>query len=107
MKFKDKKWFKILLNKYIIIALAFVVWMLFFDTNSYLIHRELNQEVEKLEEDKAYFERETAIKNEQLKQLTNDQGIEKYAREEYFMKKENESVFIIEHADSLKKDEKN
>ena len=39
----------------VIILIAFIIWMLFFDENSYLIHRELNTEIKKLEESTKYY----------------------------------------------------
>ena len=47
---KENKVFRIISNKYVIILVLFVVWMGFFDENSYMNHRELNQEIDKLED---------------------------------------------------------
>ena len=56
-KIKNNKWIRIIGNKYLIITVFFVFWMLFFDTNSFLIHKELNDDIKKLEENKkAYLE---------------------------------------------------
>ena len=48
-KIKNNKWVRIISNKYLIITVLFIFWMLFFDTNSFLIHQELNNEIKKLE----------------------------------------------------------
>ena len=45
-------------NIYVLVLTAFAVWMLFFDANSFLIHRELNQEIKKLEKQKEFLQDE-------------------------------------------------
>ncbi|AKA33932.1 FtsB family cell division protein [Flagellimonas lutaonensis] len=101
-KLKEKKWFKFFTNTYILVLTIFVVWMAFFDTNSLLIHHELNQEIKKLERQKQFLEAEIAKDREVLKKLSSDDELEKYAREKYYMQKEGEEIFLIEYEDSLK-----
>jgi len=88
-------------NKYLLIFFIFIIWMLFFDGSSYLLHRELSQEYETLEGNRAYFQKEIAEDNAQILQLKDSAGLEKFAREEYLMKKDNEEIYIIEYQDSL------
>lgn len=103
-KTKSKlKYLKPLKNPFVIILIIFVVWMLFFDANSYLIHRELNKELSDLELEKNYYKREINIDKKAIKALSNEEGMEKLAREKYYMKKENEDIFIIEYEDSIAK----
>ena len=52
MKFKIPSLFK---NIYFIIIMLFIIWMLFFDSNSWLVHRELNKKVYKLENQKDFY----------------------------------------------------
>ncbi|WP_415190777.1 FtsB family cell division protein [Psychroserpens sp.] len=85
----------------------FAVWMLFFDSNSLLIHQELNEDVSDLENEKDYYRNEIKKDNKALKELSTEDGIEKMAREKYYMKRENEDIYIIEYEDSLKIKEKN
>jgi cell division protein FtsB len=85
----------------------FAVWMLFFDANSYLIHRELNNEMDALEDEKDYYKNEIEKDKKAIQELSTDEGIEKLAREKYYMKKENEEIYIIEYEDSLKNQKKN
>ncbi|MEM6719996.1 MAG: septum formation initiator family protein [Bacteroidota bacterium] len=90
-------------NIYIIISVIFIAWMLFLDANSWFSsHRELDKQIELLEEQKANLLR--AIKKDKIsiKKFSNMAELEKFARERYFMKKENEEIYIIEYADSLK-----
>lgn len=104
-KLRQKKWFRILGNKYVLILLIFTIWMVFFDTNSWFIHKELNDEIDKLEGNKAYFKEEIKSDREQINKLRDSEELERFAREEYYMKKPNEEIFIIEYEDSLKTDE--
>lgn len=102
-QFRQKKIIKFIGNKYFISLLFFVIWMLFFDENSYLNHHELNKEIDKLEGANEYFETQIEADSKVINNLKNPDSLEKYAREEYKMKKENEDIFIIEY-DSVEKD---
>ena len=99
---KQKKWFKLMTNMYVLVLTLFVIWMAFFDTNSLLIHLELKKEINKLEQQKTFLETEIEKDKKVLKKLSNEEELEKFAREQYYMKKDNEEIFLIEHADSLK-----
>lgn len=96
------KFFKPLKNVFIIIFILYALWMLFLDSNSYLIHRELNNDIDELEAEKEYYLKEINKDTKEIKELSTEEGIEKFAREEYYMKRENEDIFIIEYEDSLK-----
>jgi cell division protein DivIC len=94
--FQNQPWYKFILNKYVLVSLIFLVWMLFLDNYSYLDHRLLNKEVSELEDNKTYYKDEIKKDNSQIKKLKNPAEIEKYAREKYFMKKDSEDIYIIE-----------
>lgn len=99
---QNKRWYHYLLNKYIIIGVFFLIWMLFFDQNSYILHKELNKDIEKLNEDNVYLEKRLKSEVEELEDLKNNpEKIEKLAREKYLMKRENEDIFVIEIKDTL------
>ncbi len=99
---KKNKWVRIFSNKYFLIILLFSVWMIFFDTNSYLIHKELNDSVETLEESKENYRNEIKKDKAFIEKMKDSNNVEKYAREKYYLKKENEDIYIIEHQDSIK-----
>lgn len=63
---------------------------------------ELNEEVSDLEDEKAYYQKEITKDKKAIKALSTEDGLEKMAREKYYMKKENEDIYIIEYEDSLK-----
>jgi len=70
--------------------------MLFFDRNDLISQYEYRSEVNKLEEEKEFYIKETAQVKKDLEELTtNKERLEKFAREKYLMKKENEDVFVI------------
>jgi cell division protein FtsB len=93
---KSKKWFLITTNKFVIATVSFIVWMLFLDVNSYLIHSELNQEVESLQESIDYYKKEITKDKKQLEELTSDpEKLEKFAREQYWMKKRGEEIYLV------------
>ena len=102
-KLKTKnKFLKPFRNISAIILVVFAVWMLFFDTNSWLIHHELNSDIEDLENEKKYYKREIQKDEKAIKKLSTEEALEKFAREEYYMKRDNEEIDIIEYEDSLK-----
>ena len=105
-QFRQNKVVKFISNKYFIILFLFLIWMLFFDENSYLNHRELNQEIDELEDAKTYYEGEIERDSNIISNLNNRDSLEKYAREKYRMKRENEDIYIIEY-DSVDKLENN
>lgn len=101
-EFRKKRWVRIISNRYLLILIIFVVWMFFFDANSYLIHRELDQEIKSLETDVEFYQSEIDKDRNFMEGLKDEEEMERFAREEYFLKKENEDIYIIEHEDSIK-----
>ena len=87
MKLKIPSVFK---NIYFIIIVSFIIWMLFFDSNSYLVHRELNKNILKLEKQKDFYKEGIKEDTKELNKIKTDSGLEEYAREKLFMKKEYE-----------------
>lgn len=101
-KIKKNKWFKVTSNIYVVIITIFIIWMLFIDSNSLLTHIELKKEIKKLEKQKEHLQKEIHQDKKTIKNLRNDKGLEKFARENYYLKKDNEEIYIIEYEDSLK-----
>ena len=83
-------------NKYMITLLAFTVWMAFFDQNDLISQVKLRMELGQLQQDKTYFEEEIARTRDELEELlTDNEKLERFARERYLMKKDDEVVFVI------------
>ncbi len=100
------KYFKGFKNIFVIVIVIFTIWMLFFDANSYLMHRELNKEMDALEAEKEYYKNEIEKDKKAIQELSTEEGIEKLAREKYYMKKDSEEIYIMEYEDSLKNQKK-
>ncbi len=79
-EFRAQKVVKFLSNRYVIILLLFLVWMLFIDENSYLNHRELNQELDKLEKTNEFYDSEAEKDKKLIKNLKDPDSLEKFAR---------------------------
>lgn len=84
-------------NKFILASVGFVVWMLFFDRNDLFTQWERKNELKEMKASKAYFARQIEENRDISKALQfNASAIEKFARETYLMKKENEDIFIVQ-----------
>jgi cell division protein DivIC len=83
-------------NKYFVSAAAFLVWLAFIDSKNFISQYELQSEVNKLEGQKAFFQDEISkTRKEQQELLSSPEKLEKFAREKYLMKKDDEDLFII------------
>lgn len=96
----------LLRNKYFLATIAFVIWMLFFDRNDLMSQYDYRTQVNKLQAEKEFYTRETEKAKNDLDELsTNNEKLEKFAREKYLMKKENEDVFVIIKEEAKKEEE--
>ena len=91
---KIPAWLK---NKYVITLFGFGVWVLFIDDRDFITtHFRHVRELHKLEARKLYFEDQILTVRKELDQLkSNPETLEKYAREKYMMKRDNEDLFIV------------
>lgn len=91
-----KKLLSVFSNKYLIAFMVFCVWTLFIDDNSILFLRKNVNRVKEYRVEKAYFQekiRKDSIHLQEMK--ANAKNLEKFAREEFLMKKKNEDIFLI------------
>ncbi|WP_121352480.1 FtsB family cell division protein [Flavisolibacter nicotianae] len=84
-------------NKYLLTLAGFVVWILFFDKNDLFTQMERNRNLREIEKSKEYYTK----KIEESKKFSEDiqsnaAAIEKFAREKYLMKRENEDLFLVQ-----------
>ncbi len=83
-------------NKFFLVTIAFLVWMIFFDKNDLFSQYQYHQQVSKLKQERDFYKTETEKVSKDLDELTsNPQKLEKFAREKYLMKKDNEDVYVI------------
>ena len=88
--------FRILFNKYFLTTVAFVVWMVFFDSNNLMTRNRLQEKLDGLNVEKQFFLDEIRKDSTLTQQLISDSAqLEKYAREHYLMKKENEDLYVV------------
>lgn len=86
-----------LTNKYLLTSAGFLIWMLFFDNQDLITtHVKQRRELKRLEISRNYYLQETESNKKELEMLKTDPFLlEKYAREKYRMKKEDEDLFIV------------
>jgi len=83
-------------NKYVIALLAFVVWVMFFDRNSMIIQYRLTSSLHDLESEKEFYNESLLSDSIHLHNLEKDKStLEKFAREKYLMKRDNEDIYLI------------
>lgn len=96
---------KILGSRYVLVIIFVAVWLTFLDNYSYFEHKILNKEIRELEDNKQYYIEEIKKDTISIKQLKNADQTEKYAREKYFMKREDEDIYIIDFEENTLKEE--
>ncbi|MGF1638978.1 MAG: septum formation initiator family protein [Cyclobacteriaceae bacterium] len=83
-------------NFYFIVGLVFLFWMLFIDGNDFITQIRLKNKLRNLQKEKEfYLERIQQVEVEREQLFTNQEMLEKYARENYLMRKDNEDLFVI------------
>jgi len=96
-KIKSNVWFQRISNKYVLSSIVFCVWMLFLDTHSVLIQRNLSSEINTINQDIEFYETELQSMRSELSELeSNPKAFEKYAREKFWMHKPGEKIVLIE-----------
>lgn len=87
---------KILKNKYLLVIVGLVVWLLYFDRNDVFTQLELIGKCNKLKTERDYYIAEIEKNKNEINELQNNmESLETFAREKYLMKKDNEDVFVF------------
>ena len=76
--------------------------MLFFDTNSFRILWSLESKINHLEQQKKELIRQINEDRLMIQKLSDSIELEKFGREQYYLKKADEDIFIVEFRDSVK-----
>ncbi len=83
-------------NKYFLTVLVFLIWIILMDSNNLLSRIKEVRELRKLKSDKEYYTNKIEEDQSKLKELkTDNHNLEKFAREQYRMKKPDEDLFIV------------
>ncbi|MAS52485.1 MAG: septum formation initiator [Flavobacteriales bacterium] len=83
-------------NKYLITGMFFLIWIIFFDHYNFFFHAELVQQKKELKNELSRLKKETKKNKIFLRNMNNDEFMEKYAREHYLMKKKGEDIFMLD-----------
>ena len=96
MVIKAKKIILFFKNKYMLTLLFFVVWILFFDQNNLIDRFKSIEKIRQQEKEKVYYLRKIEEDKRKLNELRTDRdNLEKFAREQYYMKKDDEDIFVL------------
>ncbi len=91
-----KKILSFFINKYFLTTVAFMVWLVFFDSNSLMERNKLQEKLDILNLEKRFYLDEIKRDSTLTKQLLSDTvQLEKFARERYLMKKDKEDVYLV------------
>lgn len=83
-------------NKYVIVIVAFLVWLTFFDRNNFIAQLRLGRILSEKRAQKKYYQAEITRDSTSLEELMTDTlSLEKFAREKYLMKRDDEDIFLI------------
>jgi len=95
--FKETGLFRVIRNKYFIVAAIFIIWITFFDANNLINLFKVARHIGEQKTQKEYYEELIKSTDEKLNELSsNRDSLEKYAREQYLFKESDEEVFIVE-----------
>ncbi len=84
-------------NKYFMASALFAAWMLFFDRNDFFTLLERKKELNQIEQSKEYFSQKIAEgKKFSLDMRSNTDAVEKFVREKYLMKRDNEDLYLVQ-----------
>lgn len=91
-----KAWLPLLKNRFVLVGLVFLVWMVFFDSNDLISQYKYKRKLSQLEENKNfYLEQIELVKKDKEELFTNLEKLEKFAREKYKMKRDDEDLYIV------------
>jgi len=86
----------LLKNRYVVTFLAFIIWVGFFDHNNLADRHELSNRIDELERQKVHYREEISNNIKRMEELQSDpENLEKFAREQYLMKKPEEDIFVV------------
>jgi cell division protein FtsB len=80
----------------VIVIVAFLVWLTFFDRNNFIAQLRLGRILSEKRAQKEYYQAEITRDSTSLEELMTDTlSLEKFAREKYLMKRDDEDIFLI------------
>ncbi len=83
-------------NKFVFTGVLFLIWIGFIDDNNIIAQVEARLKLSAVNTEREFYLKETQKSLDDLKLLQNDRALlEKFAREKYLMKKDNEEIFVF------------
>lgn len=83
-------------NRYAVTIALFFVWMIFFDRNDFISAVRMNIELSRLHDQQEYYKQELEATKQLQKAIFNhNENLEKFAREKFYMKKDDELLYVI------------
>lgn len=83
-------------NKYLYSVLAFLIWIIFFDSNNIIYQGKLSRQLNNLEEQEKFYKSEIKKDSTSIYNLTSNlDNLERFAREHYLMKRDDEDIYLI------------
>ncbi|MGC8804247.1 MAG: FtsB family cell division protein [Bacteroidales bacterium] len=84
-------------NKYFLATFFFLLWLVLFDQNNLLDRARMIRKKRQMEESIKYYQEKILEDKKRLHELQTDRdNLEKFAREQYYMKRDNEDIFILD-----------
>ena len=97
-------WRSLIKNKYFITSFSFLIWLSFFDRSDFITQYTYRSKLHELQKERDYYIREISINKAEISDLlTNPKSLERYAREKYKMKRDNEDLFVLVYENPKKK----
>ncbi len=83
-------------NKYFLVFLVVLIWLVFFDTHSFIHQWRMSRQLNELKTERDFYREQITRDSLAIEELTGDpDALERYAREKYLMKREGEDVYVI------------
>ena len=93
---KFSRFRRLLLNKYVVTLVGFFIFLIFFDNHNLISRWETSRKINSMEKEIKFYQSEIDKNKAKMNEMqTSDETLEKYAREQYHLKKDSEDVFII------------
>lgn len=93
---KRRVW-RLILNKYFIVAVAFLVWIIFLDNNNVIRWVRTRITLSEQKEQIEHYRREIQATDDKINHMRSEKdSLESFARREYFYQEKGEDVFIVE-----------
>lgn len=99
---KENKFFKLIVNKYVLTILVFAILLLFSPNNNLIYYFKIKEQCKEVEQQKNFILEE--IKQDSIRNADLEKNIkakEKYGREKYLMKAANEDIYVIKQQENI------